>query len=436
MNYKEALNWIHSRSRFGINPGLIRIEHILAQVGNPHLELKVIHIGGTNGKGSTAAFTASILREAGYKTGLYTSPYLESFANRMAVDGEDVAEDILLSLAERIKSVVDNVTENTDLGAPTEFEVVTAMALLYFAETNVDYLVLEVGLGGRLDATNVIPSPLVSIITNVSLEHVDILGDTVAKIAREKAGIIKKKVPVVTASDNPKVLSLLQEVAKQHNASLYTVGKEMSYSIIKEDLKGQFFDYSGKGLNLKDLFIPLLGSHQATNATTALAALELAEIDISSINIRRGLQKTFWPGRLEIVNENPLVVIDAAHNLEGIKFLSKTLKETFPPGEKIIILGILGDKAVREVLIEILSVASRLIITKALHPTRAASPTEVAVEARKISNKPVEIVEDLKQAILTGYNWANEGTLCITGSFYTISEARRLVKEEKILKQI
>ena len=434
MDYQEALSWIHSRERFGINPGLGRMEYILARLGNPHLDLKVIHIAGTNGKGSTAAFTATVLQEAGYRTGLYTSPYLESFTNRMAVDGTDVAEEVLVSLVKKLKPLVDETSSIPEMGSPTEFEVVTALAFLYFAETGVDYLVLEVGLGGRLDATNVIPRPLVSIITNISLEHVEILGDTVTKIAREKAGIIKTGSPVLTASQDVEAQEVFRQVAGAKEVPFYLLGEDFLYETGQKDLAGQYFNYTGKNYAWKNLFIPLLGEHQVINAATALAGLELAGISFTEDSVRKGLQKTFWPGRLEILQKNPLIVIDAAHNPVGIKYLRKTLKEIFPPTKLVMVLGILNDKPAREVLQEIIPVISQLIITTAIHPTRAAKPQKIAAEAALLTDKPVIVSEKLKEAIITGYNILSpDDVLCITGSFYTISEARRLILEEKII---
>jgi len=435
VDYREALQWIHSRERFGIKPGLDRIRCILEEFSNPHRELKVIHIGGTNGKGSTAAFAASILRQAGFKTGLYTSPYLENFTNRMAVDGRDVAAEILASLVEEVKPIVERCGDREDLGPPTEFEVVTALALLYFARSKVDYLVLEVGLGGRLDATNAVDSPLVSVITNVSLEHTDILGDTVAKIAAEKAGIIKKGVPALTASTDPEALEVLMRVAREHRAPLFRMG--LDYTVVpgERSLKGQFFDFSGGKASFKKLFIPLLGEHQIQNAGTALAALELAGLSLPAETLRRGLEATAWPGRLEILRETPPVVIDAAHNPDSMHSLSRAMEDYFPGVQRVVVLGILGDKAIPEMLKYIVPAGHRFVVTRALHPTRAAEPEAVAAEVRRLTGKPVEALADLTAALRRGRDLAaaEGGALFITGSFYTISEARRLIVEEGVL---
>ncbi len=433
MDYREALQWIHSRERFGIKPGLDRIRYILGELSDPHRVLKVIHIGGTNGKGSTAAFAASVLREAGFKTGLYTSPYLESFTNRMAVDGRDVTADTLTDLVEQVKPVVDGISQQDDLGPPTEFEVVTALALLYFARAGVDYLVLEVGLGGRLDATNVVEKPLVSVITNVSLEHADILGDTVAKIAAEKAGIIKEGSPVLTASNDPEVLEVVRRAAAAKRSPLYRVGMDFTFVPGAKSLQGQYFAYRGRELSLDNLFIPLLGEHQVQNAVTALAALELAGLRIPEDTLRRGFKATSWPGRLEILREDPLVVIDAAHNPGSMASLSRALEDYFPRGNRVLVLGILGDKSIPEMLKNIVPVADKFVVTRALHFTRAAEPEAVAAEVRRLTSKPVEAVPDLGEALRRGRELAEGGTLCVTGSFYTISEARRLIVEERVI---
>jgi dihydrofolate synthase / folylpolyglutamate synthase len=435
LDYREALHWIHSRERFGSKPGLGRIRYILKELSNPHGELKVIHIGGTNGKGSTAAFAASILRQAGFKTGLYTSPYLENFTNRMAVDGRDVADETLASLVTELKPLVEKCEGREDLGPPTEFEVVTALALLYFARSQVDYLVLEVGLGGRLDATNVVTAPLVSVITNVSLEHTDVLGDTVAKIAAEKAGIIKEGVPVLTASTDPEALAVLARVAREQHAPLYRMGVDYTTRPGERSLTGQYFDFSGKKASLPKLFIPLLGEHQIENAGTALAALELAGLSLPEATLRRGLEATAWPGRLEILREAPPVVIDAAHNPDSMRSLSRAMLDYFPGEHRVVVLGILGDKAIPEMLKHIIPAAHRFVVTRALHPTRAAEPEAVAAAMQGLTDKPVEALADLRSALRRGRDLAaaGGGALFITGSFYTISEARRLIVDEGVI---
>ncbi|HHX77465.1 MAG TPA: bifunctional folylpolyglutamate synthase/dihydrofolate synthase [Firmicutes bacterium] len=433
MIYQEALQWIHTRERFGIKPGLERMEYLLKGLGNPHQGLKVIHIGGSNGKGSTAAFTASLLKAAGYKVGLYTSPYLKAFSNRMVVDGVEVGEETLISLVERIKPLVE-AASGAEPGPPTEFEVVTAMAFLYFAKAGVDYLVLEVGLGGRLDATNVVENPLVSVITNISLEHTAVLGNTIKEIAREKAGIIKEGVPVVTSAQNSEALEVIEVAAGKKKAPLFIAGRDYFFKAGDAGLRGQYFSYQGRETNYQDLFIPLLGRHQLDNAAAALASLEAAGLKTKDKDIRQGFKDTSWPGRFEILKHDPPVVIDAAHNPAAARRLREALADYFPGKGIVLVLGILGDKAVKEFLTELIPAARLVILTRAMHPTRAQDPEETAVLARGLTSNPVIVVDSLREALLTAGNRTLPGeAVCISGSFYTISEARRLLTEEKII---
>ncbi len=433
MIYQEALQWIHARERFGIKPGLERMEYLLDGLGNPHRRLKVIHIGGSNGKGSTAAFTASLLKTAGFKVGLYTSPYLKAFTNRMAVDGVEVGEETLVSLVERIKPVVEAAAA-AEPGPPTEFEIVTAMAFLYFAEAGVDYLVLEVGLGGRLDATNVVVSPLAVVITNISLEHTAVLGNTIKEIAWEKAGIIKEGVPVVTSVQNSDALDVIEEKARERKAPLFIAGRDYFVKAGDAGLWGQYFSYQSRENGYQDLFIPLLGRHQLENAAVALACLSAAGLKIREKDIRQGFRDISWPGRFEILKHNPLVVIDAAHNPAAAGRLKQALADYFPGKGIVLVLGILGDKAIKEILTKLIPEARLVVLTRAIHPTRAQDPEETAVLARGLTSNPVIVVDSLKEALITARSRTLPGeVVCITGSFYTISEARRLITEEKII---
>ncbi|HSW35660.1 MAG TPA: Mur ligase family protein, partial [Candidatus Limnocylindrales bacterium] len=313
LRYREALDWIHGLGRFGINPGLERVSALLHLLDNPHHKVCFVHIAGTNGKGSTAAMLASILRASGYCTGLYTSPYLLSFTNRMAVNGSDVAREDLVELVDLVRPLVERIGAEGRLGQPTEFEVVTVLAMLYFARRQVDLVVLETGLGGRLDATNVV-NPLVSIITNVSLDHMEVLGDTVEAIAGEKAGIIKRGIPLLTASDDQRVLEVIQSRCLQMGAAFYRVISSPkacltktfgnpAYALQSVAEHGQEFAYCGFQWQKHNLFIPLRGVYQVSNAATALAAAELlAEkgFEFTDARVRQGLAETNWPGRLEL----------------------------------------------------------------------------------------------------------------------------------------
>lgn len=432
MQYQDALAWIHSLYRFGSRPGLERIEALLYELGNPEKELNCIHITGTNGKGSTAAMLASMLKELGFSVGLYTSPYMEAFTNRMAVDGSDIAGEDLAGLVARVKPIVEKISLS-DPGPPTEFEVVTALAFLYFAAQKPDYVVVEVGLGGRLDATNVI-RPRVSVITNVGLEHTQVLGDTIAAIAREKAGIIKEGVPVVTTAVKEEALAVIEETARTKNAPLFLAGRDFFVTPGEASLLSQTFDYKSGDHTLYNLEISLAGRHQVQNAAAALAALERLPLSFDEAAVRRGLRKTAWPGRLEVFKEDPLIIVDGAHNPDGIFALRRALEELAGERPMVLVLGILADKAVEEILSLIVPLATKkLIVTRPQNP-RAAQPAEVAGLAAKYTAAPVSVIEDIWEATAAGVKDVDRGeALCVSGSLYTISEARLALK--KILSE-
>ncbi|MDW7652313.1 MAG: folylpolyglutamate synthase/dihydrofolate synthase family protein [Bacillota bacterium] len=424
MNYEEALNWIHGLYRFGSNPGLERISELLSRLGNPQNQLRCVHIAGTNGKGSTAAFLASILEAEGNRVGLYTSPYLEAFTNRMAVNGYDIDAAELVRLVEQVRPHVEAIAD-TPAGPPTEFEVVTALAFTYFAAAKPDWVVVEVGLGGRLDATNVIV-PAVSAITNIGLEHTQVLGDTIEAIAGEKAGIIKPEIPVVTAAQKIEALTVFRRISAERKATLYELDRDIVVDVISSSLTGVVFNYKSPWHNLQNLHIALPGRHQARNAALALAARELLPGKLNESAMRRGLAATRWPGRLEIFSHKPLVLVDAAHNADGILALRDALAEGLGGRKLHLVLGILGDKAVDEILALIAPLATAgLIVTRPDNP-RAADPYQVAELARHyLHGAPVVVEEDISRAVTRALSETKEGeALCVSGSFYTISEAR------------
>lgn len=434
MPYREALAWIHSIGRFGMNQGLQRIEALLGYLGDPHKKIKFLHIGGTNGKGSTAALAASVLQAAGYRTGLYTSPYLEQFTDRMSVNGKEISKTDLTDLVCVVRPLVEKIAQDSALGQPTQFEVVTAIAFSYFAETKPDLVVLEVGLGGRLDATNVV-CPLVSVITTVSLEHTHVLGDTVEAIALEKAGIIKEKTDVVTQAKG-NALAVIEEICRQKSAPLYRLGEDFRHERLFGDLNGQVFNYYGLTKDFTGLRIPLLGEYQADNASVALAALELLGnkgFALTEEAFRRGLSEVRWPGRLEILGRDPLVVIDGAHNLEAFQGLKQALLQTFSYRRMILVLGILKDKALEEILAEIVPLADELIITRPNSP-RAADPLHLERMAKAAFKKPVFVEEKLIQALKSAFSLASpDDLILIAGSLYLISEARHILLGAGIL---
>lgn len=437
--YEEALDWIHGLGRFGIKPGLERVTALLDKLGNPHRSLKFVHVGGTNGKGSTAVMLTSILRAAGYKVGLYTSPYLLSFTNRMAVNGDDIDRVELVSLIEEVRPVIEMISEDPDLGDMTEFEVVTVLALCYFARQNTDLVVLEVGLGGRLDATNVI-TPILSVITNISLEHTDILGDTVEKIAFEKAGIIKAGRPLVTAAADERALRVFEKRCTELGSPIYRV---YPFSAANEAVSGnkpvalpgkitnagQYFSYNGFSLQLKDLFIPLRGSYQLDNAATALAAAEMLfkeGFHCSDEEVIKGLAETIWPGRLELLAEEPLLIMDGAHNPAAMEKLAAAMPAYFSYNKLILVYGMLADKDMDSMLNSILPGADVVVFTRPVLP-RAANPAAVADYATKKLGfeKQIFVVDEFGAALEKAISLAEpDDAVLVTGSLYTVSDIR------------
>ncbi len=437
--YREALEWIHGLGRFGTRPGLERITELMRLLGNPHHEVRFVHVGGTNGKGSTAAMIASILRSAGYKIGLYTSPYLLSFTNRMAVNGSDIESHELVDLVGRIRPLVDKISSDQKLGPLTEFEVVTAIALTYFAHRKVDLVILEVGLGGRLDATNIV-NPLLSIITNVSLEHTDVLGNTVEAIAAEKAGIIKKGRPLLTAAEDRRVLSVLEERCRRLKAPLYRVyptgGEKVELppekpaaTLQKITTEGQYFKYRGFSVLLENVFLSLRGLYQVTNAATALAAVELLGdqgFRVQEAQLRSGLAETSWPGRLEVFGEKPQLIMDGAHNPAAIEKLAAAMPRYFIYNRLILVIGMLADKDTEAMLKHILPLADSIIFTRPVLP-RAADPAEIAAFA--VSHFKLRcdyrVIHDHCEALEAALKLAGpDDAILVTGSLYTVSDIR------------
>jgi len=429
MEYQEALEWIHGLYRFGSNLGLERVSRLMELLGNPQHRFKSVHIAGTNGKGSTASFLAEMLQAEGLKVGLYTSPYIEKFTNRMAINGIDIDEKEIVQLVEKVKPVVEELAAD-EVGQPTEFEVVTALAFTYFARKQPDWVIVEVGLGGRLDATNVI-KPVLSVITNIGLEHTQVLGNTITAIAGEKAGIIKHGVPIVTAAEKEEALRVFRDIAAQKEAKLWQVDRDFTYEVKQAGLDGIIFDYASPWRKLTNLEIKLIGRHQARNAALAVAARELMPLTFQEEAVRKGLMRTRWPGRLEIFSREPLVLVDGAHNVDGILALRDALKDILGGRRLRLVLGILGDKAVEEILSLIIPLADAGIIITTPDNPRAADPYQVAELAKRYAgNTPVEVIPTVAAAVRQAVaGLSAKEALCVSGSLYTISEAREVLKK-------
>jgi dihydrofolate synthase/folylpolyglutamate synthase len=416
--YQQSLDYLYGLEKFGMIFGLTQVERILEALGNPHREVQAIHIGGTNGKGSTAAMMASILQKEGYRMGLYTSPHLIRFTERIKVNGKEIEKEEVAELAGWMKERI----EAAGIPSPfTFFDFTTAMGLLYFKQKMVDLAILEVGLGGRLDSTNVI-DPLLSIITNIAKDHEEYLGRSILKIAREKAGIIKKGRPLITGAVQPQVLRLFSKVCREKGTAYYRVGKEFRYVQNEE----RHFDYEGLHRKLWGISLNLGGPHQIINATTALGAMEVLDdlgYPVSNDAMIEGLKEVEWPGRLEMVCSSPRVVLDGAHNPAGALVLKESLGKEFQYRHLILLLGVMKDKDIKSILHLLAPLADHLILTRP-HYDRAASPALLKKTLGR-SGKKAEIVEDLEEAIEKGLSMTqDEDLLCITGSLYTVGEAR------------
>lgn len=432
MNYNEALEYIHGTKKFGSKLGLQNITELLRLLNNPEKGLKIIHIAGTNGKGSTSSFLSHILMEGNYKVGLFTSPYLEKFTERIRINFENIPEDILAEITVRIKEKVEEMTQN-GFNHPTEFEIVTAIAFEYYKLSNVDYVVLEVGLGGRYDSTNIIDNPLASVITPVSMDHVNILGDTLSKIAWEKAGIIKYNSLVISQVQQQEAEEVIVNVAKEKNSELIFVPTENI--IYKEGNDyGSSFDFTYKDNIFNDLETQIVGKHQVYNASTALTTIltlrERGLVELEDEDIRNGIKNAIWPGRLEVLTRKPTFLIDGAHNLDGIKSLKKSLLDLFNYDRLILGIGILGDKDVDNMVAELASLGDVVIITEP-NIFRAMKPHELA-EKVKLHNSNYIVEEDIQKAVDRSFEIANDNDLILfAGSLYLIGDVRKYVQKKK-----
>ncbi|MFW6279223.1 MAG: bifunctional folylpolyglutamate synthase/dihydrofolate synthase [Bacillota bacterium] len=411
----------------GFKPGLERINALLEYFNHPEKKLDFIHVGGSNGKGSTIAILESIYRQAGYKVGTFISPPLEEFNERIVVNRERISDEEVGKLIDKIRPAVKQV-ENSELGKPTFFEVVTLLAFLYFAECGPDIVLLEVGLGGRLDSTNVITSPRATIITSISLEHTAILGDTLPEIAREKAGIIKPGCPVVDAVDDCEAREVIARQAREKNSKHISVDDKYVYRIEESSLSGQKLSVSSQEKEYS-IELGLAGEHQARNALLALAVVEEldTEFPVTEENLLSGMKDAYWPGRLEVIKNSPLVVLDGAHNPAAVGSLVKILQKEAVAYQKIyVVISILKDKDIKNMLNKFVSLSGpvKLVITKN-NNFRAEEPENIKKIARQLKLKS-EIIPDLKDAVFqTIEKCSSQDLVCITGSLSTVAEARK-----------
>ena len=412
MTYAEAVGRLlalHGGEHAGMRPGLERIEALLSALGNPERQYALVQVGGTNGKGSVAAMLAVILHAAGRRVGLYTSPHLVSFRERIRVDGEAIAEDAVVDGMEAIGTQVARLDASM-------FEATTALALDHFAREDVDIAVLEVGLGGRLDATTV-GVPVATVLSRIDMDHEAILGRTLDAIAREKAAIIRGG-PAFTAAQTPEALAVLEARAAAVGVPLLREGHELSVTVRARSLAGQRIDCAGPGWRLADARLGLLGTFQPSNALLAVAAARA--LDVPERAIRRGLQRVRWPGRLEVLGGEPRLVLDGAHTPAGARALAASLLELFPGEPITLVIGIARDKDARAMLAALVPLATRVVLTAFDNPR--ATPPEALREALPATSAPIDVAASATEALAMAHTSPRPSTVCVAGSLFLVGD--------------
>ena len=427
MNYEESVAYIHGKYGKGVKAGLENMNRLLARLGNPHRALRCIHVAGTNGKGSTCAFIDSVLRAAGCKVGLYTSPFLMRYNERMRINGEPIPDETLARLTTRIAREVDAM-EASEEGFPTVFEIGTALMFTWFAEEKVDWAVVEVGLGGRLDPTNVL-APTVSVITRIGLDHTRVLGDTIEKIAAEKGGIIKPGAPVALQAQDARAGEVIRALCEQRGARLLDCAG-FPPRAVRVDARGASFNASFPGMEEQEYRIGLCGAHQVDNAVTALAALSLLpeESRIAPEAIREGLRACTWPGRLEWMGN---VLLDGAHNPQGAATVRDYVR-AFLSGRRIVLVtGVMADKDVRGVVDGLAGLADEVLCVAPEHMARALDAQALAGLYQERMGRPAQAVGDTAAALARARELAGEeGAILVCGSLYLVGEVRKMLEGE------
>jgi dihydrofolate synthase/folylpolyglutamate synthase len=448
-SYQETLDYLYSFIDYSLQKtyrysaekfDLGRMRDFMASLGNPERDYKVIHVAGTKGKGSVAALCASAIKENGYRVGLYTSPHLEDFTERIQVNGEPISSLELTELVEEIKPFVAAIPELTT------FEITTALAFLHFSRQEVEVAVLEVGLGGRLDATNVC-EPDVTVITSISYDHTDLLGDTLAEIAGEKAGIIKAKVPVVVSPQPDGARRAIEQIAAEREAPLIRVGEDLRFKSLSRNFREQTLKvwtseeyhplsskgiYAGDGRNAPvDLTIPLLGDHQVENAAVAFAALQVFQangVPLREGSIQNGFRGVRWPGRFEILQESPPVIIDSAHNRDSAQKLRRTLDQYYPDQPILLVFGASEDKDIQGMLAELTPIVELIIATKSTHP-RAIDPQKIVEMAREFECPAISCSTIEEALVRAEQDSGARGLTLISGSIFVAAAARSIWRE-------
>lgn len=430
MNYQESLGYLESLGKFGIQLGMERIEGLLRELGNPEQKIKTVHVTGTNGKGSVSSMITNIILAAGLKAGKFTSPHLVKYNERININGQDISDDDFATVISAVKVAADSIVKKGVCDQPTQFEILTAAAFLHFYLQKVDYAVIEVGLGGLWDSTNVI-TPVVSVITNVALDHTDRCGKTLASIAMQKAGIIKEKVPLVTAAEGEDALGPIVTMAMFKEAPVYLYGKAFHGTEVTSSMEGQKFTLHAGDFYHSDYEIKLPGEHQIKNTSVAVVAAKLLSKQDERINelaLHLGVANTVWPGRLERISTAPDVILDGAHNPDGARALRKALDKYYPGQAVQFVFGMMGDK-------DMSGVIKTLITEKdTVHAVRVGNGERAAAAETLTSLIGANAVAE--SDLMTAYNKAlqaagTEGIVCVCGSLYLVGEFKGLLEQEK-----
>jgi len=417
MDKTEAIQYIRGRNWRDSRLGLERIEELLYRLGNPHWELKVVHVAGTNGKGSVCAMLASVLMESGYKTGLFTSPFINDFNEYMQINGESISDGELSEITSYVKEEAEKLVDH-----PTEFELITTIAFLYFLKKRCDIVVLEVGLGGRLDSTNIIPVPEVAVITPISYDHMAELGNTLEKIATEKAGIIKEGGIVVSSHQDPNVAELFRYCCRERHTASITFVDLRELKIHQNTLDGQSFSYR----NYKNMKISLLGNFQPQNAALVISVVEQLQKkgwDIKENSLRNGLRKAIWPARFEVVNKHPYVIVDGGHNLQCTDSLVESLQTYFPNQQVSFLIGVMADKEYEAMLEKVIPIAKK-VFAVTINNRRALNGELIA---EYFCNKCIEAksFKSVKQGFHELMNvTGNDDIVCVFGSLFMCGTIR------------
>ena len=438
MDYKAALAYINTFINSEKSPdfsrqarfyNLERISRLLAKLGNPHRRLKVVHVAGSKGKGSTAALIASILTHAGYKIGLFTQPHLITPRERCRINSRLISEEEFAGYVGRLKPSIEAVAESESIGQVSFFEIYTALAFTYFADNAVDFAVVEVGLGGRLDATNVV-DPIVSVITPISLEHTAILGDTHEAIAKEKAEIIKPSRPVVLAPQLSEAQAVFETVAADRDAPMDEVERDIHLKRKDWSLNGQAFDLTTQSAFYPDLFLPLLGEHQAINAATAIACIERIRQEgykVPRTSIYGGLKAVRWAGRMQVVGQSPVILLDGAHSPTSAEALCKAIREVFRYRRLILVVGLMRDKDLQAIGQVLCPFADEIIATQAFDNPRV-TPAEEIAQAWSETGTILHVCPSVREAIPLAQSIATTSDLiCVAGSIYIVGEAMKVL---------